>query len=87
MPKKVTIDVLAERIDGLREFFEEKIDTTISANKEAHDKIIEQTTKTNGSVRELQKWRSYILGALSVLTVLVLPILIMIIRIKVENNY
>lgn len=62
---------LEAEICGLRELIEEKF----NRNSEAHEMILEQTTKTNGSVRELQKWRSFINGAISIMTVLVLPIL------------
>lgn len=71
MSKSMEQAKLEAEICGLRELIEEKF----NRNSEAHEMILEQTTKTNGSVRELQKWRSFINGAISIMTVLVLPIL------------
>ena len=63
--KKLTLDVIDERLDN---FFRE--------NKEDHVAIITQTTKTNGSVASLQKWRYQITGALIVLNIFVVPIIL-----------
>jgi hypothetical protein len=63
-------------ICGIRELINEKFDR----NKEDHEKIIEQTTKTNGSVRDLQRWRSYILGALSVISIIIIPVAFMVLE-------
>jgi len=37
-------------------------------NNDAHAKIFEYLEKQNGRVRELEKWRSYLTGALAFLT-------------------
>lgn len=47
--------------------------------KEGQCKILEQTTKHNGRMSSLELWQSYVIGAVAVLTVLVLPILFMIV--------
>lgn len=79
---KVIIKNLETEILGLRELVETKIknldDRIVEyklENKEDHQKIIEQTTKTNGRVQGLEKWRSYMLGAISILTLMVVPLL------------
>ena len=63
--KKLTLDVIDERLNN---FFRE--------NKEDHVAIITQTTKTNGSVASLQKWRYQITGALIVLNIFIVPIIL-----------
>lgn len=50
------------------------------ATKNTLQRIEQQTLKTNGSVANLKLWRAYTTGAVAVLTVLVLPILLMLIR-------
>ena len=44
------------------------------------DKILEQTIKTNGRVSALEKWRSYTVGAVSIITILVIPVLLMFLK-------
>jgi len=63
--KKITNEVLCERLEN---FFRE--------NKNDHEQIITQTTKTNGSVASLQKWRYQITGALIVLNIFIVPIIL-----------
>jgi len=63
--KKITNEVLCERLEN---FFRE--------NKNDHEQIITQTTKTNGSVASLQKWRYQITGALVVLNIFIVPIVL-----------
>lgn len=63
--KKITNEVLCERLDN---FFRE--------NKSDHEQIIAQTTKTNGSVASLQKWRYQITGALIVMNIFIVPIVL-----------
>ena len=59
-----------------RAVIHEKIDTQIEISK----KILEQTQKTNGRVHSLERWRTYMLGAVSVLTAVILPIAFMVLN-------
>jgi len=43
---------------------------------ETLERIETQTTKTNGRVSSLERWQSYVLGAVALLTLLVLPVLL-----------
>jgi len=45
-------------------------------NKEEHFGIMTKQDKTNGSVRALQLWRSFIVGGLTVVSMVILPLLI-----------
>ena len=65
MTPKITLEVLDERI---KNFFRE--------NKEDHETIIAQTTKTNGRVIKLEAWRNIITGGLLILNTVVWPIIL-----------
>ena len=65
MPKKITLEVLDERISN---FFRE--------NKEDHEVLIEQTTKTNGRVSKLEAWKNVIVGGLIILNTVVWPVIL-----------
>ena len=39
-----------------------------------------QTTKTNGTVRNLQQWKSFMMGGLAVIGVVLLPIIFIVIQ-------
>jgi len=69
-----------------------RFETMAVANKVAHvamseklDKILEQTTKTNGKVLRLQEWKSYLVGAWAVVTLFVIPLVLYVNA--VESNY
>lgn len=52
---------------------EDKMDDHFEATTKVLAAIVEQTTKTNGSVRTLQKARAFMTGGIAVLTVVVVP--------------
>lgn len=52
-----------------------EIDSHFEELKETLKRIEAQTTKTNGRVSSLEEWRSYVVGAVAVLTLIGLPLL------------
>ena len=90
---KVTTAVLIERIEGLKKFFEEKINTTIEVNKEAHDAILVQTTKTNGSVAackneigNLQRKWNYAKGFAYCMMAIVIPVIFILLKALLDKK-
>lgn len=65
--------VVVEKIKGLTDLFNEKFDQ----NKIDHDKILEQTCKTNGRVNRLESWRDKVIGALIIMNLILLPLAFM----------
>lgn len=63
--------VLDEKFKNITDKLDEQFEATTRVLKDIKD----QTTKTNGSVRNLQLWRQFILGGMTVLSVIVLPTL------------
>jgi hypothetical protein len=67
---KQTISV--DKFEGVMDLIEEKfIDIS-----EALIRIEKQTTKTNGTVADLQEWKSISKGALTIVSVVVVPVLL-----------
>lgn len=56
------------------------IDERFGAIGESLNRIETQTTKTNGRVRSLEVWKGVITGALSIITILILPIFFVIFK-------
>mgnify|MGYP001564806549 CR=1 FL=1 len=61
-----TLGVIIERLENLK-----------LQNAEEHKRIEEQTTRTNGQVASLKLWQARILGALGILSAIIIPILFM----------
>jgi hypothetical protein len=55
---------------------QKSFDEFITDNKSAHEKILEQTTKTNGNVRGLQLWKAKMVGAIAVISLILTAIII-----------
>lgn len=53
-----------------------KLNKDIKHIKETVGRIEAQVIKTNGRVSALERWRSYLLGACAVLTMLLVPVII-----------
>jgi len=62
----VTKDLFGTKIDDLKEFFNEKFKT----NNEAHKKLLQQQTITNGSVKSLKAWRFALAMSWTVVTIM-----------------
>ena len=52
-------DVIVERIEGLKELINEKFEE----NKCAHMQLQHRVDTTNGRVKKLELWRSFLVGA------------------------
>ena len=66
MEQGVTNEVLLEKINNLYE-----------NNSEAHIEMNDHLRRLNGSVTSLKLWRSYVVGALSVVSAILIPIALM----------
>ena len=49
------------------------------------DKILSQTTKTNGRVSMLELWKSYLVGSWVIISLFVIPLIIYINNVKYEQ--
>lgn len=65
MSKPITNEVLCERLDNL-----------IKDNSEDHQKIIIQTTRTNGTVSKHETWLNRIIGGMIISNIVLVPILL-----------
>ncbi len=45
-------------------------------NKEQHKSITDKQDFTNGSVRRLQQWRSFMMGGMAVISMFLIPLII-----------
>lgn len=86
---EITNEVLAERLEGLVKLINEKFNT----NETAHNSILEQTKKTNGTVinnssriSKLEVWQNRIIGGLIVSNMVVLPVIIVILKNWVDSH-
>lgn len=69
---------------------EEKMDNSILDRNSIHAKLeelsrmqqltLEQTTRTNGRVSKLENWRMFIVGGLTILASLFIPVLLMVVH-------
>lgn len=53
----------------------ERLDNLIETNRDEHEKIINQTTKTNGRLNEIEKWKERVTGGLIVINIFVIPVI------------
>ena len=67
----MTLDVLATKVDSLRELTEEKFKT----NSKEHDAVIAHQKVTNGRVNSLEGWKSNAMGIFLVVNAVFLPVL------------
>ncbi len=63
-----------------KEYSNREIDRMFEGVHEKLDQILAQTTKTNGRVSAIENWRWFITGGLAVVTGLLIPVLVYIIK-------
>ena len=82
MPKKLNIctedciDVIQNDINWIKK----EIIDFIKTNSQSHTDILLQTTKTNGRILELEKWKFTITGGLIVLNLFLVPIVLWLLK-------
>jgi len=70
MPEKPTLEVVVEKIRGIETLINYRFDE----NQKQHEEIIVHQKKTNGKVLKNTEWRYYIMGAIAILSTIVLPV-------------
>jgi hypothetical protein len=65
MSEEITLEIIGERLKNL-----------IDENAKEHASILAQTTKTNGTVKDLVKWKWLLIGGGVILNIIVLPVVI-----------
>ena len=73
-------DYSKREIDIQFEALKQHLNDVIKPVCEKTDRILEQTTKTNGRVSALERWRSYLAGAIAILSSIVLPVVWILIK-------
>jgi len=68
-----------------RQYTTYEINQCFGHMQEQLDRIENQVTQTNNRVRKLEIWKARLAGAISILTVLVLPLLFTFIKPLIEN--
>ena len=68
---QITLEVLAEKIDGLKELTELKF----TENSKEHTSVIAHQKITNGRVNLLESWKSNAMGVFFVVNAIFIPIL------------
>lgn len=74
MEGNTTNDVLLEKMENMKE-----------QNSIDHSEIKDRLDHTNGNVTELQKWRYFIIGAISLLSAIVVPMALMVFSKFLDN--
>lgn len=69
-----------KNMDLSEPYSKREIDQLHTGLHEKLDSILSEARKTNGRIGKLEQWRSFITGGLAVLSVLVVPVLIYVIR-------
>lgn len=78
-PKK-EMDYKLLAIDTKVETNHQEIMRELQSHNEVHRQILNQTKLTNGRVKSLEIWRSFLLGVSSILTILVLPLVFILLK-------
>jgi hypothetical protein len=60
--KRLTLEVIAERIDGLKDHINEKFEE----NVESHKKTTQGMSEINSRVKKLELWRAFIVGGMAI---------------------
>ena len=62
-----------EKIISSIAVIETKLDDLKKQNDKDHTVLIKQVTATNGRVRSLEIWKSFIIGGLTIISAIVIP--------------
>lgn len=74
------MDLKLKAIDTKVETHHVEIMRELQSHNDVHRQILNQTKLTNGRVKSLEIWRSFLLGVSSVLTILVLPLVFILLK-------
>ena len=65
-------NAIITEIKAIRNLFEEKF----KENTKEHERVISQVERTNGRVKSLELWRSFLIGAWTVVVILIVPVIL-----------